>query len=204
MECISAVFSITVNVDHVPIVHQSWVNDPVPVLQRNIREGTALGCHGAIYAGPIITEADRCGNHRFRLRVVLIPEGDSARAVPPMSMAPQMSHQAPSRSLVIARAAGHDPPAVPVAVPPVQQYISGPSILTCTASRRFPAECGRIDGDLTGFVAECLPQRSPRPCWWYPPAQRRCGVQGFHPARHPLIDCRSPCRRSRCSQRRWR
>ena len=63
--------------------------------------------------------------HEAVARVVLIPETDDAgliRAdvniaadIPPVAL----------HVLVIARAAGHLPPAVPVAVPPVQQRVAG-------------------------------------------------------------------------------
>ena len=135
VEFIPAVFIITVNVDHVSVVRQPRINNPVRVLKRNIREGAALGHHSAIYTGPIATEADRCGNHRLRFCVVPIPEDDGAHAVctdvnGATDIPPSALH---TLILVVARTARHNPPAVPVAIPPVEQRVSGPGRLCRTA-----------------------------------------------------------------------
>ena len=159
---ILAALIIALYVDHIGVIHQARVYNPVRVLQFNVREKASLGHHGPILAGSGFTEADRRGNHRLRFRVVLVPKGDGthivltnvngAADVPPLAF----------HVFVITSAAGHDPPAVPVAVPPVKQG----AIIWYRVIRGFaglwgaggfhPAERRRVNGDFPVFAADHL------------------------------------------------
>ena len=169
-ELIVAVFIEAAYVDHVLIIKQARIYYPVRVLKRDIREPAALRHHGAELTRPGLVQTDRGGGHGLRFRVVLVPERDfanivltnvnSAADVPPLAF----------HVLVVAPAAGHYPPAVPVAVPPVEQCVAGPVRLrgqgvavtagqlgaAGAASGRFLAERGRIDGDAGALAAKQL------------------------------------------------
>ena len=151
--------------DHVLIIKQARIYYPVRVLKRDIREPAALRHHGAELTRPGLVQADRGGDHGLRFRVVLVPERDFANIVlayvnraadvPPLAF----------HVLVGAPAAGHYPPAVPVAVPPVEQSVAGPvrrlgvAVIAGqlgAAAGRFLAERGRIDGDAGALAAKQL------------------------------------------------
>ena len=132
------------------------------MFQRHIRKPAALGHHGAIFAGSGFIQADLCQSHGIILGIVHIPQGDGARVVfsdvddaadiPPLALHVHF--------LIIAVAGAHLPPAVPFAVPPIQQGVAAPGgrrrCIATAPFRRFPAEGGRVDGDLAALGAEHL------------------------------------------------
>ena len=151
--------------DHVVVVQKAGIYYPVRVFKRDIREPAALRHHGAELTRPGLVQADRGGDHGLRFRVVLVPEGDGAHIVlayvdgaadvPPLAL----------HVLVIAPAAGHYPPAVPVAVPPVEQRVAGTvrrlgvAVIAGqlgAAAGRFLAERGRVYGQSGALAAEEL------------------------------------------------
>ena len=168
VKLVLAVFVPALNADHVFNIGEAAVdrgiNDPIGMLQRQIREVAALRHHGTVLSDTGAVQRDRRLRHRIRSRVVLVPDRDGARivhadiddsaGVPPLSR----------HALVSARAAGHRPPAIPRAVPPVKQRITRRSGKggVCAARRiggRFPAERSRVDGDRAVFLAEQLLKR---------------------------------------------
>ena len=112
-------------------------------------------------AGSGFIQADGSQSHGLGSGVVLIPQRDGARIV-----RADIDHAAdiPTPALhvlIIARAAGHLPPAVPFSVPPIKQCVAGRGGgrqrgLRLRIGGRFPLERGRIDGDRAVFAAEPL------------------------------------------------
>ena len=163
VELVIAVFVVAVDPDQVVIVQKAGIDDPVCMCQCRVREPAALGHDRTVLAGSGFIQADGGQSHGVGSGVVLIPEcdgtrivcanGDLAADIPPL----------PLHALVRARATGHFPPAVPCAVPPVQQCVagfggSGQSFLVSLVSTRggYVAECSGIDGDLAVFLTEYL------------------------------------------------
>ena len=124
VELVIAIFIVAADPDHVVIVQQRGINDPVRMLQGHVCEPAALGHHCAVLAGSGFAQADLRGSHGFGPRVVLVPKRDRASVVradvndaadiPPFSL----------HALVVAITAAHLPPAVPFAVPPVEQRVA--------------------------------------------------------------------------------
>ena len=125
VELVIAIFIVAADPDHVVIVQQRGINDPVRMLQGHVCEPAALGHHCAVFAGSGFAQTDLRGSHGFGPRVVLVPKRDRASVVradvndaadiPPFSL----------HALIVAVTAAHLPPAVPFAVPPVEQRVAG-------------------------------------------------------------------------------
>ena len=125
VELVIAVFVVTVDPDQIFILRQTRINDPVRMLQINVRELAVLRHHRAVFAGTGRAQADVDLGHETVSRVVLVPEADDAGLVCANVNIAADIPPAALHVLVIARAAGHLPPAVPVAVPPVEQLVAG-------------------------------------------------------------------------------
>ena len=161
---IVAVYVVAVDVDHVGIIHQPRVNDPVRMLQRDIGEPAALGHQGAVLAGSLLRQADRRFGHGLILGVILVPEGDGAhRVVADINDAADIPPCA-VHAFIIACTVGHHPPAVPGAVPPAERVGGIPDVAGILGHIRqghavcggLPAECGRVHGDLAVLAAQEL------------------------------------------------
>ena len=161
VERVVAVFVVAVDPDQVVIVQKAGIGDPVRMCQCRVREPAALGHDRAVLAGSGFLQADGGQRHGVGSGVVLIPErdgtrivcanGDLAADIPPL----------PLHALVRARATGHFPPAVPCAVPPVEQRVAGrggqPAVIRHARLRGLhAAERGGVDSDLAAFLAEDL------------------------------------------------
>ena len=161
VELVITVFVVAVDPDQVVIVQKAGIDDPVRMCQCRVREPAALGHDRTVLAGSGFIQADGGQSHGVGSGVVLIPEcdgtrivcanGDLAADIPPL----------PLHALVRARATGHFPPAVPCAVPPVEQCVAGrggqPAVIRHARLRGLhAAERGGVDGDLAAFLAEDL------------------------------------------------
>ena len=166
VELVITVFIVAADPDHVVIFQKARIDDPVRMLQSHVCEPAALGHHCAVLAGSGFAQTDLCGSHGIGPCVVLVPERDCASVVradvndaadvPPASF----------HALIVAVAAGHLPPAVPLTVPPVEQRVTGRGhrARSHVGVRRhrfracgiFTAERGRVNRYFPAFLAEEL------------------------------------------------
>ena len=161
MELVITVFIVAADPDHVVIFQKVGIDDPVRMLQGHVCEPAALGHHRAVLAGSGFAQTDLRGSHGFGPRVVLVPKRDRASVVradvndaadiPPFSL----------HALIVAVTTAHLPPAVPFAVPPVEQRVAcrggQPAVIRHARLRGLhAAERGGVDGDLAAFLAEDL------------------------------------------------
>ena len=155
VEFVIAVFIVAADPDHIIVVQKTGVNDPIGMLQCYVCKPATFGHHRTVLAGSGFAQTDLRGSHRFGSRVVLIPklncacvvlvEINDAADIPPVAF----------HAFIIAVATAHLPPAVPFAVPPIEQCVSGRTGgLRFRIGDRFPAERSRVNGDCTFFAAE--------------------------------------------------
>ena len=169
VELVITVFIVAADPDHVVIFQKVGIDDPVRMLQGHVCEPAALGHHRAVLAGSGFAQTDLCGGHGIGPCVVLVPKRDCASVVrTDVNIAadiPPVSFQA----LIVAITAAHLPPAVPLAVPPVEQRVAGRGHCVCSGRSRarvrrhrfrvrgiFTTERGRVNRNFAAFLAEEL------------------------------------------------
>ena len=140
VELVFAAFIVALDHDHVFVACRSRINDPLFACQVHVRKVAALGRQRAVFTGVRFAERDGHFGHGIVLGEVLVPEREGAGLI---GTDVDVAADVPScvvHIFIVACTLGYLPPAVPVAVPPVEHLVAG---LRCVAGPFLVAAGGQ-------------------------------------------------------------